>query len=44
MTINRQRAEMPWGTLPPNSHSSMTMYCSARLVEKTDSRFETAVW
>ncbi len=43
--LNRRQAEMLWGTLPPNSHSSMTMCCSARCgAEKTSFPFETAAW
>ena len=43
MMIKQTAVEMPWGTLPPNLRSSMTMCCSARYgVEKTGFPFEIA--
>lgn len=43
MAIKQTAGRDTWGTLPPNLHSSMTMYCSARCgAEKTGFPFEIA--
>ncbi len=45
MTIKQTAGRDALGDFAPNSHSSMTMCCSARCgAEKTGFPFETAAW